>query len=62
MGSQAQGAVRRGLIRSVLWREFTVKVNRLHGSEDGNYQYEEKGRPSLERRAVELAFLFHSKK
>jgi hypothetical protein len=37
-----------------------MNVNGLHGPEDGNHQYEEEGRPSLERRVIELALLFHS--
>jgi hypothetical protein len=39
-----------------------MNVNGLHGPEDGNHQYEEEGRPFLERRAIELASLFHSRK
>src|SRR5476649_1726902 len=59
---QAQGTVRGRLVRSAPCCKFTVEVNRLHGPEGGNHQYEEERRPSLERRAIELAFLFHSGK
>jgi hypothetical protein len=41
-------------------RKLTVNVNRLHHPERSNYQYEKESRPLLERRAIELAVLFHS--
>jgi hypothetical protein len=59
MRRKAQCAVRGGRVRPIPCREFTMNVNCLHGPEDGNHQYKDESRPSLERRAIELAFLFH---